>query len=177
MEHRRLVPLQSGLPVTLRLSLGWGVYFIRGLIAGRRFFPVPLLLLTGLDEPQKVENRQAPRASVHINPLESQMGLSDARIPIDIVILNISTGGILFRHAEPLPQGLMVKTCFKLPGDLDPVAAISQVVRAESKKTHRGAIHQMGASFLSLDDSGEDRIFKFVFDQQIQMRKKGLMGR
>ena len=162
--------------MTLKLNLGWSVYSFRGLVAEQRFFPVPMLLLRGLGEPQREENRRAPRASVFIKPMETHI-LGDGWLPIDVVIMNISTAGVLIRHAEPLSQGSMVRMHFQLPGDFDAVAATSQVMRAEVKQTEGGTIHQTGTRFVSLDDDDEDTIFKFVFDQQVEMRRKGLMGR
>lgn len=115
--------------------------------------------------------RQDTRVRVTMELSISELIKNDQYIqlpkPAIATIIDISSSGLLISFPLNLPIG----TCFcvKLNLNDDMLSVIIMIVRKENIQNEV----YYGCKFLSLDNLTEQKIRRFVFDQQVKNRRKG----
>lgn len=90
-------------------------------------------------------------------------------------ILDISGGGCLFESKKNLDKGGTIEVNLELPTDTEPVNAVARVSFVKTEKSTSGESHLAGAEFLMIEEKERDKIIRFIFDQQRDLVKKGIM--
>lgn len=79
-------------------------------------------------------------------------------------VINISSGGVLFKSAEPLAGGTVVDIKINFPGQTEPLAAQAKVIRSREVKV-KPKHYEVGVKFIDIDEEkGKiiDKVVKFV---------------
>lgn len=89
---------------------------------------------------------------------------------IDTSVKDLSAGGLSFIVLEPLETGTEIQIMFKLPNidvSLNLLGEIARVIEAGKK-------YEAGIKFLSVDEVEQDKIMSFIFQKQLELRRRGL---
>jgi uncharacterized protein (TIGR02266 family) len=106
-----------------------------------------------------LDNRTLPRVPVQLRVrFESIESLEDQ------LALNLSSGGMFVRCAEPPPLGAEVQLLIELPGSAEKLACRSQVVHRVVQEQARttGQVAGVGVQFLEADDWFRDHVDRFI---------------
>lgn len=127
-------------------------------------------------EAEKTERRQFYRLVTRITPRRASR-LDDAGNevqPLQIVILDLSGGGALLQSREFVPQGARLRLVFELEGEpleMDIAALVLSVVRPSMNAQH----YRVHTQFLEPNRLEIERLVRFVYRQQAEMRRKGVI--
>ncbi|MFH1538195.1 MAG: PilZ domain-containing protein [bacterium] len=90
-------------------------------------------------------------------------------------ILDLSGGGCLFESKKPIEKGSTVEVNLELSEDEEPVNAVAKI--GFTKKDNKSGEEAMlnGAEFLVISEKERDKIIRFIFAQQRNLVKKGIM--
>lgn len=94
--------------------------------------------------------------------------------PVVATVLDISGGGLQFASADPLPPGARVRFALSLDEAGPPVTVLARVLSIEEPQEGR-ELFRFHAKFEDLLNRERDRIVRYVFQQQIELRKRGLL--
>ncbi|UCD62823.1 MAG: flagellar brake domain-containing protein [Candidatus Zixiibacteriota bacterium] len=157
----------------------------------------PLYLLTLPDNIQRVQRRQYVRVDLFNQISYANLGSKNLENDFewhDTVALNLSGGGMLIRSEENLapPNLLLLKTeILDRLGFEQPVAAICRRSFWLENRHHSGVefitndnlshyfysdeLDRLPQSIRRFDHVAQNRLVTFVFQQQIELRKKGFL--
>lgn len=79
-------------------------------------------------------------------------------------VVNISSGGVLFKSAEPLASGTVVDIKINFPSLLEPLITQAKVIRSKEVKV-KPKHYEVGVRFMDIDEEkGKiiDKVVKFV---------------
>ncbi|HEY8490593.1 MAG TPA: PilZ domain-containing protein [Dehalococcoidia bacterium] len=92
---------------------------------------------------------------------------------LDPVVVDIGGGGLRFLEDRPVPAGSTVWLELPLTGPADAVHVQAEVVAARGPEPHEPR-HSMSARFVGLSPADRQRILRFVFQQQVELRRSAL---
>jgi c-di-GMP-binding flagellar brake protein YcgR len=147
-------------------------------VTGRVKENIPMISITypGDNQLIRIQRREFVRVDtsldVAIHPIEDEFQ------PIIAVTTDISAGGsaILLPKSTKLKQGQEIVVWFSLPFPNETIeyiklnARIIRFIPAENELFIKAPIQ-----FLEIDDTTQQTLIRFCFQQQIQMRRKGLI--
>jgi c-di-GMP-binding flagellar brake protein YcgR len=131
--------------------------------------PIPLLVVRPISKTQRIQRREFVRVAAMIavelvgkvDPAANQ----DATV-IKANTIDLSGGGFSVHHHSPLPTGTVFETKLTLPGG-PPLKLLAKVVRHERRvDVHQNRIVRIGLMFLSIPESAQSRIVRYVFEAQ-----------
>jgi c-di-GMP-binding flagellar brake protein YcgR len=130
-----------------------------------------------MDRPRIVqhsERRQFYRLSTNIRPRYAAVIDKDnnEKDRVEVVILDISGGGIGMRSKDPVEIGDRLRIVFTL-GD-DQLEADTVVLAASALEAAMPWMYRINARFMTLSRQVQERIIRFVFRQQIEFLKRGV---
>lgn len=170
-----LPQLRRGRPVRVMLDRDERTYCFDSRIVNRQEVRDPFLLLELPGEVQPAEHRGYFRVSAIIEP--ARAAVLDARgeeeRELGATVLDISGGGIHFVSADSLSRGDRLRVVLPLR-DVGEVDTVVEVTSIRTPRTPRGN-YRLDARFARLTDQQRDQIFRFLFQEQIKLRKKGLL--
>ena len=171
-ERAQLFPKDR---VVLRLELHGRLYSFDSIV--RQVEEVPSEIVT-MSLPQGVEHterREFYRLAVHITPLYAAR-VDDQRGEIerlDATVLDISGGGIQLSTKQPVELGARLHLVILTGGDSIEVEV--KVVAGGSKKDDRLSRYRVNTQFIDLQRVMRERIVSFVFREQVDLLKKGVL--
>lgn len=90
---------------------------------------------------------------------------------LEPVVVDIGGGGLRFLEAQPVPVGSTVWFELPLTSPADTVHVQGQVVAARGPEPGEPR-HSMSVRFVGISDVDRQRILRFVFQQQVEMRRR-----
>lgn len=176
MEGRRYQPLAVGQPVAVHFREDGKGYLFDAAVLRTYQNPQPVVELAAPRTVYPYERREYYRLMTRLTPrsaiyLDAQGG--EVR-PVPAVVLDISGGGLQFASPNPLPPGAQVR--FELPLDEaePPLTALARVLNVREPEEGR-ELYRFNARFEDLTARERERIVRYVFQQQIELRKRGLL--
>ncbi|ADG82372.1 flagellar brake protein [Thermincola potens] len=176
MVNRQIVPLKIGTQVTVSYLDNAALYTFDTVVLATDLKPVPTLTL---DKPYNIKRVQR-RNFVRI----------DAKIPMTFCLLkenleknsdfyyattiDISGGGIMFSTENPLHLGDLLEIHMAFPDGVN-VLAIGKVVRVIKNGQGDQQMYSVGIEFNIIEESERDKIIRYIFNQQRELRRKGLL--
>lgn len=94
---------------------------------------------------------------------------------LEAKIRDLSAGGMLLASATPLQPGTLISVSFPLPDGRPDITAMARVVWSGFDELARTYRHRAGCKFLDLRTGDQDRIVRFIFEKQTQLRRWGLL--
>ncbi|MCL6647903.1 MAG: PilZ domain-containing protein [Chloroflexi bacterium] len=153
---------------TLRIPLDHGLYVVPSAVATT---PVVYSLgmavtLTLAGEPERWQRRQFRRVRVTLPPIAAQRLTpgEPGAAPLQLEVVNLSGGGMLFRSSAPLAPGDRLRFALPLEGQ-EPVAVTLTVIAEAGEGHYRGY-------FSGLSEADVQRIVRYVFAREIEERKR-----
>jgi c-di-GMP-binding flagellar brake protein YcgR len=170
-----LPQIRRGWPIRVTLDRDDLVYFFDTHVVAREGTRDPFLVVELPDVVQPMDDPRYFRVSAIIEPSHTALLDATGRETRELatMVLDISGGGIHFVSPDPLSQGdrLRVILPLKEAGVIDTVV---EVTASPNQPTSRGK-YRLDARFARLSDQQRDQIFRFLFQQQIALRQKGLL--
>ena len=102
---------------------------------------------------------QVPRAAERV-VVRMEVHLGNGKLLRLCQCENLSVSGMLIRTSEEYPIGSTVGVEFTLPGDEEPIRGEAQIVRYTEPELE--SARAMGVRFVSLEESGCERLERFV---------------
>jgi len=127
-------------------------------------------------EAEKAERREFYRLPVRIAPRHAAR-LDDAGNevqPLQAVILDLSGGGAMLQSREFVAAGTRMRVVFELDGDPFEMDMATLVLSC-SRPTANAQHYRLHCQFLEPNRSEMERLIRFVYRQQAELRRKGVI--
>ncbi|MCL4533664.1 MAG: PilZ domain-containing protein [Bacteroidetes bacterium] len=95
--------------------------------------------------------------------------------PINMLIRNLSAGGMLVTSERKVDMDSILRTVFPLGKGQRDIEAISRVVWVGEDETSKKLRYRAGCQFLNLGTRQQDNITRFIFARQAELRRSGLL--
>jgi len=184
MLGNRIIALPVGTRVRVVYSDDTGVFGFPAVVAERKQDTTPLLVLTQRGPVEKVQRRNFVRLSTSLParyvqyPDKTSAGTA---VPTEAEyrwgrIFDISGGGIQLVTDGKLPLRAYLLLEFHLPR-WERIQVIGEVVRLINKpgKPGQDREHSYGIRFEQLSPQIQDHLVKYIFEEQLILRRKGLL--
>jgi c-di-GMP-binding flagellar brake protein YcgR len=127
-------------------------------------------------EAERSERREFYRLVTRIEPrLAVRLDDSGAEAqPVQVVILDLSGGGVMLQSREFVPAESRLRLVFELAGDpfdMDIVASVLSCNRPASGAQQ----YRLHCRFLEPERAEVERLVRFVYRQQAELRRKGVI--
>lgn len=175
---RLFVPLTKGQTIIVSF---WGDsvhYSSETRVLERRTKPLPVVIVERPTNFKRHQRRNFVRFDARL-PLQFYR-IQDREPPEEspevftVETTDISGGGVSFLTSMRLEMKCRLQLELALPGD-KPVKAIGSVVRVVNNPRSVRKRYRVGVSFLVIEERDRDRIIKFIFARQRELRRKGLL--
>ena len=123
-----------------------------------------------LGEGRRLQRRGAVRVPVHLIALASVGDDRDAE-PIGAVTENLSAGGVLLRVARAVEAGRTLTTRVLCGGEAGAIDIAGRVVRCDRVDSGERPF-RVAIAFLDMSRGDEDRLVRFVFERQRELRRR-----
>jgi c-di-GMP-binding flagellar brake protein YcgR len=100
--------------------------------------------------------------------------LDEAGKPLKGLTLDISGGGTRFESNLSLPEGIVLEMNINLPR-IGTVSALGKVVRTTATKNSVKKHYIIGVQFMIIEEKERDKIIRYIFDKQRELRQRGLL--
>ncbi|MDI3537982.1 MAG: hypothetical protein PWP12_14 [Bacillota bacterium] len=174
-------PLSGGYLVSF--GIGETVRVYAGMIAfssevvARKFFPDPLLIVKRPEVFEKVQRRSFVRLEANlpvvVRVLEEVDGVPE-KIPEEVktTTLDISGGGALLVFPCRLRLETPLELTISLPDEK--ISCEAKVRRVIEGKVPQRTVY-LGVEFTAISPRDQDKIVKFIFERQRELRQRGLL--
>lgn len=176
MEAGVPVPYRPGMKLILGMPKGDALYGFFAEVMERKGGKIPTLRLSKTRNCKRIQRRRYARIDGSV-PMEidilqrvGQTQMSTFLFKKFLREKNLSAGGMLFVAPEPLTRGTLLKIDLDLPSGK--ISAKAEVVR--TRKNSEREEYEMGVNFLNLSERDKDRIIQYIYQRQIDMKKRGL---
>ena len=164
-DRGRLVDIRLGETLQLAASLpGDALYSTRVKIAAARQANVPLLDLEVDGEWQRLQRREAVRASISVRPRLVEKVTAVSRKQLRAAITNISATGIQVQAGDELRVGDRIALTFHLTQDGPELTVEADVRRMDIPDA--GRIWRAACRFVDIQPAQAEQIVQFIFAQQ-----------
>jgi PilZ domain len=109
-----------------------------------------------------LDRRASARRSTNIRAQRADRLVGGVRVPIQVTIQNLSSGGLLLRSEQPAEGGDRIDLVFSPPSGGVPVQARVEVLRAVMLRTAQHHVWELGCSFEQLDDTDYTRLVAYA---------------
>lgn len=91
-----------------------------------------------------------------------------------VTTADLSGGGMLFTTSNELAAGDLLEGTIELTGkdNIKVIGRIVRIIENPPKAEHR---FSAGFEFIAIDEADRDKIIRYIFDQQRELRRKGLL--
>lgn len=165
------IPLRQGTNLDIAFYDDLSFYSFASMIIDRIATPAPAIILEYPDNIRRIQRRQYVRVPVVI-PLEYRIvGKEALSKPQKGHVMDLSGGGILFKTKENIEERSIVVIKVNLGGNETELPA--SIIRSVKKDEQNH--YSVSAEFQEINESTRDKIIRYVFEVQREMRKKGLI--
>ncbi len=171
--------VEAGCPVRVRIPRGDAMYYFDGMVQSVTPGPVPLLRLARPGAVAREQKRYYVRVPAS---LRARWQLADDEegerhlSAHTATTVNVSGGGVLvmtLHSDEDVNVGSAVDIEIDLPDAR--VSARGVVVRVDIQERQGRPSRTMALEFADIDERQRDLIMKYVFQRQLELRRKGLL--
>jgi c-di-GMP-binding flagellar brake protein YcgR len=133
---------------------------------------VPLIRISKPEVVKKIQRRRYVRIRMSVPVIFNLVNKDDGEKQYCADTLDISGSGIKLNSPVPLSSSEIIKIRLDLPSR-EPVYAYGRVIRSDIDKTK--GFYITCIDFIDISETERDKIIAYVFDKQVEMRKKGLI--
>lgn len=176
MRGRGPVRLNSGTLVKFTYTDSNAVYKFSAEIIAQNFDKPATIILGKPINMKRIQRRNFVRLDTKLKMISNKV--DDRFKPLDEVIqattMDISGGGIMFGCGTFLQIGQTLEATVFL-NEISTVVAIGRVVRVVENSATSKDRYSIGLEFTLIQEPERDKIIRFIFNQQRELRTKGLL--
>jgi c-di-GMP-binding flagellar brake protein YcgR len=177
MRQREYVTLGPGQRVLLQVTRRHNPYFYDTVVVGSEWSDgQQQTLLRRPPDNAGVQLRRHVRVTVSISDAQYWIEGEDGKFGPTVhgSVLDISAGGLLGMTKEGLPEGGILLTKFALSRQAGSLMASARVLRNYERVSDLGVkTFRSHLQFVDLPERERDRLIKFVFQRERELRAKG----
>lgn len=186
MQGERLklsLPTEGGVPVYIprgerircEFTAEGGIYSFTVEVLGWEQRPIPTLIVEMPKQFQRLQRRDYVRLEANLAINYSVLCTGDATREqwLRSQTRDISGGGLLFKAPDKLPIGAQLEVYLTLEGNT--IHTSGEVVRYLPDMVDSEPGNWMGLRFLDINERDRDMIIRYIFNQQRERRKRGLV--
>lgn len=168
------VPVNVGEKINMFFWDNTCQYAFEAQVIARANTSIPIITIKKSSELQRMQRRSYFRIQAMLKVIFNIENEDDDAEPENYegLTLNISGGGILLSTSTMLEAGSNIKLKLYL-AERDYVTAIGCVERVDFLSTKK--LYRAGIDFFMIYESDRDKIVAYVFEREIELRKKGLL--
>ncbi len=176
VKGRSIIPLHPGMVVKITYTDNAAIYtFITEVISQNRKEPATLVLGKPLDV-KRLRRRNFVRLDTKLTVVLTKL---DRRLvsrgeTFSGTVVDISGGGLMFRSNTLLECGETLEAEVYLDHERV-IRAIGRVVRVMQNLPPAGEKFSSGFEFTMIEETERDKIIQFIFNQQRELRRRGLL--
>lgn len=122
---------------------------------------------------------KADRRYFRLEGLDTLVEYKIVKEPFDVAsydykeaqLRDISAGGLSYVSMDKADLGMEIRV--KLPLQNEPLGLIGEVVRVQESDEKDGAF-ETAIKFIAVDEAEQDKIIGFIFQKQLEFRRRGL---
>lgn len=172
-KQGQLMPFREKQKLLVGLQYKGHMFQFNSVIEGRKYFPLPMLVIRKPDILREIQRRNWVRVPANLY-LRYCLSSNQKFKPIYLATsVNISGGGICFTTNEVLGMEQVLEMEINLP-DRDPVICNIKILRMTETDTRLNS-KKIYAKYLDITEPQRDRIVSFVLERQRELIKKGLL--
>lgn len=173
------MPMNKSTPVILmpgstfygRILAHGAIWQFTSTFIDKTILPVPIWISGPPYDLKKVQLRSFVRLPVTL-PLTLSIPSDETdEAPVGTTTRDLSGGGLQLILKKRLPVGTILRLTLQIPG-FSPVAATATVVRVEQPPDTN--IFWIAVKFSQITEKDREKIIKFIFKKQCELRQKGL---
>lgn len=174
MLEGRLVPIQTKKEIRLAYYRDNGVYEFTAKVLGRSGGKLPSLRIKALSEAVKSQRREYYRLNM-VLPVDIVIVPKGEEEPqlVKCLTLDISAGGMRVASGRSIKKDSRLTCEMELSGKAFKIKA--RVIRSTAVYNEEYS-YEIGIQFEELDEKVRKEIIGYIFEQQIKMIQKGLIG-
>lgn len=123
-----------------------------------------------LGPPRRIQRRGAVRVPVNLI-VRYRLGAGPESGAVGAVTENLSAGGVLLRLAAPVEVGTRLQVAIHCGGDAGDLHVEAVAVRCDPLGSGERP-WRIALTFADLDDADEDRLVRFLFERQRELRRR-----
>lgn len=179
MRQREYISLSQGQRVVLQVSRRNTPYWYETVVVGTEWEEGQQhTLLRRPADNAGVSLRRHVRVNVTISDAQYWVECDDGKFGPTIPgsVLDISAGGIQAMTKDPLPEGRIALAKFTLSRQAGSLMASIRIIRTYERVSDLGVkTFRSGCEFQELPERERDRLIKFVFQRERELRQKGVL--
>lgn len=170
MKQGRIYYIEKGEKINIYFPFKTSFYCMEGLVEGKQYEPIPVIIVRPIGEPCKKQNRNYFRLNI---ALKAYIKLPDCKNPIKVYTKDISAGGVKFSSSLFIKEGTLTE--IMIPEILDDLWLRAIIVRTEKNyQAQHPNKYYIAAQFTEIDEYAQDAIAKFIFSTQRKLIRKGI---
>ncbi|MDP2328508.1 MAG: PilZ domain-containing protein [Dehalococcoidia bacterium] len=127
-------------------------------------------------EAERTERRAYYRLPTRIEP-RLAMRLDDAGKEVqrlNVTVMDMSGGGMLLQVREYIPSGARIRIVLELEGEPLELDMLMQALSVQRPSTS-AQYYRVNSQFIDPDRRERERVVRYIFRQQVEMRRKGVI--
>lgn len=161
-----LTSLPSGTTLTLHIKSDHGLYLAAARVLDFARGDPPRLYVARPRMLERVERRQHIRVPVLIHPQQCEVHCSQSAgwlwLEQNLTIVDLSVGGALLQHHQPLAEGDTVRMQFTLPDGYGPIRVEARVIHSRIEQQADPATRLTGIVFTRVAMEDSEAILSYI---------------
>ena len=176
LKQGQIVPLSPGTTVKVIYTDQMAIYSFLSQVISLNRQNLPTVILGEPYDLQRIQRRNFVRLEATLNIIITQVDedYKPAGETFSGTTVDLSGGGAMFLCNTVLKCGDSLATMVYL-SDNDSVKALGRVTRFVENLPNAKHKYSVGIEFTVIEESERDKIIKFIFNRQRELRKKGLL--
>lgn len=171
-----IIPIKAGKDVTISYLDNIALYTFDTKVLAVNLKPIPTITLDKPRNVRRVQRRNFVRidSKIPITYRKLQEDLKKAPEVYEGTTIDISGGGIMFSTTIKPNLNDLLEINLELPDQIK-IIAVGKVVRVFDKRIDKKTIYSVGVEFTIIEEADRDKIIRYIFNQQRELRRKGLL--
>jgi len=176
LKKGQIVSLSVGTTVEVSYTDQMAIYTFESQVISQNTNTPPTVTLGEPYNLRRTQRRNFVRLDVGLSIVFTQ--IDDDSKPMGETFsgttVDLSGGGAMFVCNTLLKHGVILDIAIYFSKN-DSVKALGRVVRFTEKPSHTKQKYSVGLEFTVIEESERDKIIRFIFNRQRELRKKGLL--
>ncbi len=176
MKGGAIIPVRPGTVVKVIYTDNVAVYTFSAEVLSQNLSNPSILLLNKPIDSKRIQRRNFVRLDTRLTVNLTR--LDDKFIPsgetFSATTVDISGGGMMFEGNTLLQMGDVLEAVICL-NEHETVRAIGRIVRIMENPPKSRNRYSVGFEFIIIEETERDKIIRFIFNRQRELRRKGLL--
>ncbi len=176
MLNGQVIPVKNGINMRVSYLDNIALYTFDSIVLSSNLRPVPTLTLDKPGSLKRVQRRNFVRIDARLPMVFTLLkeNLESGSEDYDATTIDVSGGGLMFSTDCSLHLHDILEVKLALTDNVY-VTALGKVVRIVEKKQQDKHTFSVGLEFSIIEEGERDKIIRYIFNQQRELRRKGLL--